>query len=388
MDNTLEKIYKASLKFLTPMEPEETYEVIIKEALKLVKAEFGSIFLYEDHEFRRVYVNNPAFYNIAVRKKGYTYRVFREGVPKIIDYRKIKRLPHEYEQYGINHRNDIMVPLSYQDKSIGVLSVMSVKDHQFTKKDVKVLTLLFPLATLAIRKAQLYAGIRRALEARDLFITMVTHELRTPLTTINGYIRLLQKKLSGTDTPESRWTEELSWESHRLNMLVNELLEADRIKAGRFHYHLKECSVKEIVVRALKDFSFNHPEHKILQVNNLVNGEDKVIGDFDKLLQVVNNLLDNAAKFSSPDKNINIILRPKQKNIILRVKDQGRGIHKKDLANVFDQFYRGSNPSREGMGLGLFLAKSIIAQHHGTIKVKSKEKIGTTVEIKLPRVKL
>lgn len=389
--NLMEKIYDASLKFLVPMNLEQTYEVVVREALKLVKAELGSIFLYEKGEFKRVYANNPAFYKIKVRKKGSTYRVFRSGKAEIIDYKKLKRNPHmpTYIQYGIEFRNDIMIPLSYQDKSIGVLTVMSVKDHQFTQKDVDTLTLLVPLATLAIRKAQLYTEVKKALEVRDLFISMAAHELRTPLTVINGYLQLIKTKIKDTNTVEARWMEELYGESVRLTLLVNELLEINRIKSGEFNYNLKEGSVNNIVQRAVNNIKFVYPDREIIYKEKISDKNDIVIADYDKILQAVTNLVDNAVKFSPSTKPIHIFVESKRADVKIRIKDEGIGIPKEDLPKVFEGYHRGqNNKAKEGMGIGLFIVKDIVKKHHGKISIKSRPNLGTVIDIELPRVKL
>ena len=177
-------------------------------------------------------------------------------------------------------------------------------------------------------------------------------------------------------------------ESYRLTQLVNELLEIDRIKTGQFRYIWKECSLKEVINRALMDFRFTHPEYKVNFKNKLAVGHDRVIGDYNKLLQVIINLLDNAAKFSPPEKEITISLKSRYGYIILEIKDKGKGISKKELPKVYEMFYRGKNHTREGIGVGLFLAKNIIIQHHGTISIHSKENKGTIVEIKLPKHKM
>src|SRR5258708_32901081 len=129
MENILEKIYTAGLRLLEPAEVEETYALIIKEAIKLVKAEYGSIFLYSQGELKRVYANEQAFYYIKVRKRGYTYRVFKSGKPEIIESREIRRI-HSYDSVGLHHRSDVMIPLSSHGKNIGVLTVMSTRDHK------------------------------------------------------------------------------------------------------------------------------------------------------------------------------------------------------------------------------------------------------------------
>ena len=137
-ENILEKIYDSALRFLTPLSLEETYELIIKEALRLVKAEFGSIFLPEDGEFKRVYTNNPALLNIKVRKKGVTYKVFQTGIPTVVHAETLRRV-HPYKSFGIEVRSDVVLPLSTKGKPFGALSLMSAKEHSFTEQELELL---------------------------------------------------------------------------------------------------------------------------------------------------------------------------------------------------------------------------------------------------------
>lgn len=153
-----------------------------------------------------------------------------------------------------------------------------------------------------------------------------------------------------------------------------------------FEYIWKECSLKEAIRRAMKDFHFTHPKHKIIFQNSIADNKDLVIGDFNKLLQLVINLLDNAAKFSPHKTEIIVELKSKAQYLYLNIKDQGTGISRKDFHKIFEKFYQGNNHSREGLGVGLFLVKNIIKQHRGTINVSSKENRGTTVKVRLPMI--
>ena len=216
---------------------------------------------------------------------------------------------------------------------------------------------------------------------------MAAHELRTPVTTISGYSQMLYSKFAGSDTPESRWITDLSWETQRPTHLINELLEIDRIKKGVLEYHFKEISIREVLRRAASDFKMNHPNHNIILDDNLKNGEDIIIGDFNKLLQMLINIFDNAAKFSRSGTDINIVLKSNKSHLKIIIKDKGKGISKKEIADIFDKYYRGKSEIKEGMGIGLFLVKNIIKQHHGDIQIFSKENIGTKVEIGLPTSK-
>lgn len=384
MDNILERIYKLGLKFLTPLNLEETYQLIVEEGLKLVKADYGSLLLLQHEELKRVHASSSILYQIKPHKNCYLYKAIETQNPFILDRDQIIKCHSQIK--GTKIKSNIILPLSSHNKPIGVLTFMSLKERSFTDREVHILKLFVPLVMLAIRRAQLHDENVKALEARDLFISTAAHELRTPLTTINGYAQLLYSKLSKANTPESRWVEELSWESYRLTSLVNELLEIDRIKTGQFRYVWTECLLKDIINRALMDFRFTRPENKVVFKNKLLQNKDRVIGDYNKLMQVIINLLDNAAKFSPLDKEITITLRHRADFIILEIQDEGIGISKKDLPLVFEKYYRGEHYTGEGMGVGLFLAKNIISQHHGTIRLKSKENAGTMVEIKLPEV--
>lgn len=385
-DNILEKIYKAGLKFLAPLTIEETYKTIADEAVKLVAADFASILLEEEGELKKVYASAPIGYQVRYRKNGNTLKVFRTGKP-IISYVKEWGEDHPHvKERGI--KSSIFIPLSYQNKSMGVLVVNSFNNERFTQKELSILSLYGSQASLAIRKTQLYEETRKALEMRDLFISMASHELRTPLTAINGYIQLLMSKMRGKSTQEAKWVEHLSWESIRLTGLIKELLEINRIKSGEFEYHWKECSIRLIINRLAGNFELTHPNYQLVIKDNIKGKNDTVIGDFDKLLQVFTNLVDNAAKFSPKDKPIEVVLKANSAQIGVAVKDCGEGIKEEDIPKIFESFYKGKGHLKEGMGLGLFLANYIIRAHHGSIKVNSKFKKGTTMEVCLPKSKI
>ena len=383
MENILEKIHKSTLKFLVPLEPGETYATIVDEAMKLVGAEYGTILLMQKDELRRAYSSDLEFFKLKPRKTGFTYTVFKTRQPLILTPEQVEEVHPEAQ--NLPFRSDILIPLSYKNSSIGVLSIVSLKDHHFSEKELGILKIFGSLATLAIKKAQLYAEAKEALEMRDIFMSMAAHELRTPLTTICGYIQLLNAKYGKTDTNEARWVRELYNESNRLKTIINEFLEVNRIKAGKLHFELEECSLCSIAEQVISNFKLTNPQRNI-KLQDQVNGSpDKVIGDKDKLYQVLVNLVENGLKYSPPDSEIIISLSFKSPCFILKVKDRGTGIASKDLNRIFEGFYRGENSQQEGMGLGLFLAKNIIERHRGDIKIHSKLNKGTTVEVRLPK---
>ncbi len=386
METTIEKIYRSSLKFLEPLKIDETYAIITEEALRLVGAHYGSIYLGVDGQLSRVYISSRELSKLTIRKRANTYRCFTERRAILADISDTGSAHPAMREMGIE--STIFIPLFYRDVSFGVLTVHTKKKEHFTKDDLDILKLFGAMATLAIRKTQLYDETKQALDTRDLFISLASHELRTPLTTISGYIQLLHSRLAGKATPESRWIEDLSYESLRLTKLVQELLAINQIKSGQLQYIFKEYRVSDIVKRAVKDLKIAYPEYKIILNDETHRGSDIIVCDFDKLLQVLINIVNNAVKFSPAKKEIEVGVKSKSPCIIVSVKDHGKGISKQDLPKIFEGFYKGKNHYKGGMGVGLYLAKDIIDRHHGLIKVKSRLNQGTTVEISLPRAEI
>lgn len=389
MENVLEKINGAALRFLKPLNSEETYKVIVEEAVKLVGAEYGTILLEQNSELKRVYASWDKLYDVTPHKRANTYKTFVERKTRIMDVSELKmsswRPSIAYQQLAkLGIKSMIFIPLSYKNESVGVLIINARYKFAVSPKYIKALTVLGSLASLAIRKTQLYTETKKALKTRDLFISMASHELRTPLTAINGYVQLLNTKLAGKNTVISKWVQQLMWETNRMTSLVKELLEINRIRSGELSYNLKEHHLTEIVNHAIDQFKIAYPNQHIKFTNQLAGASDIVIGDFEKLMQVMTNILDNAAKYSSAEKPITVLLKLQSTCLIIRVKDQGKGIDKKDLPRIFEDFYKGKGPHPDGMGLGLYLAKNIIEKHKGYINVRSRLNKGTTVTIKLP----
>ncbi len=383
-EGILEKIYNSSLKFLFPLKREETYNLIVKEAMALTGADYGSLFLKRGRTLERVYATSESFYQIKNRPKGSMYQAYKENKIKILNVPFLSELHPVLRDLKV--RSIIAAPLSNKGVKMGVIALQSREVEKFKSIEFSLLQFFTPLATMAIRKMELYEQVTEALKTRDLFISMAAHELRTPLTAINGYIQLLHRRLKDQGTSESRWVDQLWHESIRLTNLVNELLEINRIKSGQLKYDLQECHLSEIVENVKNEFSFSHPDREIT-IENELNQNDVVTGDYGKITQVVTNLLENAIKFSSPNSRVKVTLSPKGTYHSIMVEDKGIGINKKDIKRIFEGFQQGEGHTKEGMGLGLFLVKDIVLRLQGKIRVRSRVHKGTKFEILLPKLK-
>lgn len=385
--NYLEKINKVSLRLLVPLTPIEAYKVIVDEAIKLVDGLYGSIILLVDGKLERVYSSSESGYSVINRKKGNTYKAFHNKQIIIADITKTGKHHPQLREMGI--KTTVFIPLSWRGESLGVLTINSTKEIGKGLRDLDLMKLLGSMATLAIKKAHTLSELKQSLETRDLFISLAAHEFRTPITTINVYAELLRNKLKNSkDEATARWVEIMSWEATRLTNLVDELLTINRIKSGQLQYVWKEVSLREILGRVFLDFSLANPSRKVIFSDLPENVSDKTIGDFDKLLQVFINLLNNAAKFSETEKEIVVNLKYRNACFMIEVIDSGQGIRKEDLPRIFEGFYKGAGNEKQGMGLGLFLAKNVIDNHRGEILVESEFGKGTKFTVRIPKVKI
>jgi signal transduction histidine kinase len=381
---TLRKLNKTAIALLENIELQPLYEAIIKEGCKLVDSRYGTIYLESKDMLERVYSTVPQNLQVQIRKNGFTYKAFKTKKVRFISIEKISPIHREIRDFDV--KSVILIPICYRDKCFGVISLDSYK-HEIEEKELVALDLFGSMATLAINQSTQYEKMIAAVEQRDLLISLTAHEFRTPLTTINGYAQLLIRKLQNAPVAIKEYVNELYSETNRLISLTNDLLDMSRMRTGKMVYSLEECYIGDILERAITRFKFAFPNHKLYYS---ITQKDKshFIADFDKLLQVFTNILDNAGKFTPPEKGITLTLERLSKHWMITITDTGRGISPNDQSKIFTGFYKGKNSDEtQGMGLGLFIAKSIIDAHQGKISVHSEIGAGTTFTITLPHIR-
>ncbi len=385
-DTILKRINKSALKFLEPLSLTKTFSVIVHEAIRLVGADEGLIILESRGELQKMYAYPKSANKAVIRRRGFAYKAFKKQKAFLIQQKDFEKNDPRAAEKGVE--SILFIPLSYKNKSIGVLIARSYTREFFTSDQLQILKLFGALASLGIAQAQVHEQEKKAIEMRDLFISMAAHELRTPLTTVYGYAQLLQKKLK--NSKQLPWISEIVNESVRIKYLLNELLDLSRINTGKLQYSWKACDLREIISRATKSFSFSYPQRKLQYKDSIVQEKSLLlIADYDKLLQVILNLLDNAVKFSPQDSPVDILLEKGKKEYILTIKNYGKGVPVEEKSKIFEQFYKSNaNENKQGMGLGLFIAQSIIKQHKGTIKLNSVPNKETSFKIILPRAKI
>ncbi|MFT8314042.1 MAG: ATP-binding protein [Clostridium sp.] len=211
----------------------------------------------------------------------------------------------------------------------------------------------------------------------------IAHELRTPLATLQSH---LEAMIDGIWKPSIERLESCHEESIRINRLVGDLenlaeYESENYKLSKVKYDIYD-QVKKIMYNFQADF-----KNKGVNIN--LNGKREfVFADKDKISQVIINLISNSLKYTPKDGNVEIIIDKSDKEIIIKVKDTGRGISSEDIPYIFERFYRvdkSRNRLTGGAGIGLTIAKAIVNFHKGNIAVKSNLGKGTEFTVLLPK---
>jgi signal transduction histidine kinase len=221
---------------------------------------------------------------------------------------------------------------------------------------------------------------------KEHIISVVSHEIRTPLTTMRGSLGLLKSGLFGAITDESKDLLGLAIEnSERLMILVNDLLDLDKIASKRNHLKFQRFYIDELIAQTVRQISVLSNRKNI--VVSISSKHEEVVADRDRLLQVLSNLLHNSIKFSPDESKIEVIAFSRDNEYVVQVKDEGKGVPDNQLLKIFEPFTQLStydSRSNDGSGLGLSICKGIIDSHGGKINAINRNPHGCIFEFSIP----
>jgi len=253
--------------------------------------------------------------------------------------------------------------------------------HQLEEKSIEL-----EAATRELQQAN--QRLKELDRLKDDFVSTVSHELRTPLTSVRAFSEILHDNLDMKKVERRKYLDIMVKETERLTRLINQVLDLAKIESGRADWFMVNLNLTEVLKEALAATSQLFHEKSITLVEMLPSWPINVFADRDRIIQVVINLLSNAAKFCQPDEGeVTIRLYYKDKEVRVEVADNGPGIQPDEQHKIFEKFQQIidlRNGKPKGTGLGLAISRRIIEYHNGRIWVENKPDGGSKFTFTLP----
>ena len=226
---------------------------------------------------------------------------------------------------------------------------------------------------------------KEAERRKDDFLSMASHELRTPITSVKAYTQLLQRMFEKEGKKEpTLYLSKMDTQINKLTQLIMNLLDVTRLQDNKLVFTEEAFDFDTLVHDVVENIQRTPPQHSIVIDGSI---DRNVVGDKERLGQVLRNLITNAVKYSSRTDTIRVGLSATSEQLTVHVQDFGIGIPKHQQAKVFERFYRvydSNDTTYPGLGIGLYVAREIITRHKGMLWVESVEGQGSTFSFSLP----
>lgn len=369
----------------------DSIELIAQETIKTVERVFNIPFtsfgIVRDGALWFPYsrgFNLSEGYHLDLSGNGVTVRTIKTGETQVVwDVTKDPDyiLPDTYDPETnelVKPICEVVVPVFEYDRPVGVINMESDRPKSITQDSIQLLELLGEHVSARLTALQYESEHLRAEQAEEMerlkarFVSTATHELKTPLTIMKGFIELAQ----GEEDKEKikSYLEVAARNTNRLEKLISDLLDQQRIEEGRVDVDLQPLDLGALVSYALEEVSGLIKKKNQNVVIQLPESPVIVLGDELRLGQVLVNLVDNASKYSQPGSEILVSVKETPESVKVSVEDQGIGIRPEDIALLFTPFPNIDTPvvSEPSVGLGLSICKGFIELHGGEIWVETE----------------
>lgn len=379
----LQRLLEISTTLTSTLDLRQLLDMVIDTANDLAETDYASILLIDGGSGELYFAasNGVSYvdeYAVVALDGSVAGKVVRSGKPLIIS--DVQREALEYAEIKAAHyvtRNMLSVPLRTKGHVIGVLEAINKRGGgDYSRQDVALLQVLASQAAVAIQNARLF-------QQTD-FIAEFLHELKTPLMALTAASELLARE----DTAGRRLelVGMIQRETSRLSKMAQDFLDLARLESGRIQINREPVDLAALIHNVVR---LQEPQAIAREIDIHVELPDRVppiMGDDNRLMQVLLNLLNNAIKYNVVHGSATIKLKELEKEVMIEIADTGAGIAPENLAHLFERFYR--IPDREGFtkgtGLGLSIAARILQEHGGRIEVESTLGQGSTFRCYLP----
>ncbi|HEX2189296.1 MAG TPA: ATP-binding protein [Longimicrobiaceae bacterium] len=277
----------------------------------------------------------------------------------------------------------MIAPLVARGRRLGVVGLASTRtDRQYGPDDLALARELARIAALSIDNARLYDEARRAVQAREEVLGIVSHDLRDPVATISMAAVSLLEELE--DEAARRRLEIIRRSADRVARMIQDLLDVTRIESGRLPLDPAPARPASLLAEAREALEPVAARASLRLVAEVDDGLPRVRADRERVLQVFSNLVGNAAKFTPAGGTVTLRAEPGEEEVRFSVADTGRGIAPEQLPHLFDRFWQADRTDRRGLGLGLAIVKGIVAAHGGRVWAESAPGEGARFVFTLP----
>jgi signal transduction histidine kinase len=302
------------------------------------------------------------------------------------------RYPEEEDLLALGLNSRVLAPLQVGPRPIGMLGLVRVEQHAFAPEEVELIALLGRLVATAVQNIRNYEAerdaadeLRRLSALRADFVSVVSHELRSPMAAVIGAARTLQGRWRElTADQRQSFLALIGDETSRLANLISDVLDTSRIEAGTFSFSFSDVDLAELLRDVAASAELGQDEVRV--TTEVGTALPHVRGDRERLRQVIQNLVDNAVKYSSAGGEVRLTVTTYDGRIRVDVQDEGPGIPLEDQKLIFEKFGRSDagGAAKPGTGLGLFIARSIVEAHGGSLEVESAPQEGSFFILELP----
>ncbi|MDZ8089590.1 MAG: PAS domain S-box protein [Nostoc sp. DedQUE12b] len=401
-------LQKITAAFSEALTPQQVADVVVNQGIAALEATGGSVVLLTEGNttlkvvqaigYPQTLINTSTSFPLTASNQ--IAETVRTGQPIFLENlaAMIARYPELADIVTVIANNAwASIPLIVEGKVIGALGLSFTPLQKFNEEDRGFMLTLGQQCAQAIARAQLYeaektarAQAETANRIKDEFLAVLSHELRTPLNPILGWAKLLRTRKFDEAT-KIRALETIERNAKLQTQLIGDLLDVSRILQGKVRLNLHAVDLKIAIASALETVRLA-AEAKSIQIQIILSNDiGKVLGDGDRLQQVMWNLLSNAVKFTPTDGLVEVRLEQVGLDAQIQVIDTGKGINPEFLPYVFDYFRQADAKTTRvfgGLGLGLAIVRHLVELHGGTVQAESLgEGQGATFTVKLPLLK-
>ncbi|MBD3886738.1 response regulator [Phormidium tenue FACHB-886] len=387
---------RETLENLAELAVPELADLFIVDLVETTAITFSEpIVVASDPEKRRILLEMRRCYPPVADANCGVSKVLRTGQPEFVTTSSSAALEEIAED--ANHLQllqrlgataYIVVPMMVHERKFGTIALIKTDAiRSYDRADLEMAEELARRTAIALDNARLYQEAQEANRTKDKFLAIVSHELRNPLNSMLGWAQLLRKR-HFEDPTISRAHEIIARNARWQNKLIEDLLDVSRIIQNRLEISRQPVHLAPIIDAAIETLQPNAQDKRIHITSNLDSAVGQVLGDADRLAQIVGNLLSNAIKFTLNGGHVEVCLEQVGSLAQITVTDNGQGIRADFLPFIFERFRQADaskTRAHTGLGLGLAIVRHLVELHGGSVYATSEgEGKGATFTVQLP----